>query len=53
MALPVMPEGIQVEKSLVAGRTCQPHPKWSPCTCAQIVAHEVVGPSLQPSTQHL
>ena len=49
----VMPEGVQVEEGFVARGTCQPQPRYSLHMCAQIVACEVDGPSVQPSTWHL
>ena len=43
----------RLKKVLLQGEHTNPTPKWTFLTWAQIVAHEVDGPSLQPSTQHL
>ena len=48
----VAPECVQVEESFATRGTHQPHLRCTLHTCAQIVACEVDGPSLQPSTQH-
>ena len=52
MTLFVVLECVQVEEGFATRGTHQPTPKCTLWTCAQVVAHEVDGPSFQPSTQH-
>ena len=46
-------EGVQTEDGFVTRGTCQPHARCSLHTCAQMVACDVDGLSVQPSTWHL
>ena len=52
MAFLVAPESVLVEERFAAGGAHQPHPRCTLHTCAQMVAWEVDGPSLQPLTWH-
>ena len=53
MTFLVASECVQVEEWFATRGTHQPHPRFTLHTCTQMVAHEVNGPSLQPSTWHL
>ena len=53
MTILVVLECVWVEEWSATRGTHQPHLKYTLCTCVQIVACEVDGPSVQPSTWHL